>query len=69
MSTPTAFPHERLRWMDDLLAELEKFAARYELSELHGDLEAARKTLLAEAERVNGDPNHPVNTVRSPREH
>ena len=62
------FPNERLRWMDDLLAELEKFAERYELADLRGDIAAARLTLLAEAERVNASPEHPVNRIRGLRD-
>lgn len=63
------FPNDRLRWMDDLLAELEKFAGRYELQDLHEDLTRARSTLLTEAQRINATPEHPVNKVRGLRDH
>ena len=63
------FPNDRLRWMDDLLAELEKFAGRYELRDLHEDLTRARSTLLIEAKRINETPGHPVNKVRGLRDH
>lgn len=68
MGPETDFPNERLRWMDDLLAELEKFAGRYELGDLRGDIAAARVTLRAEALRVNASPEHPVNKVRGLRD-
>lgn len=69
MAQKSDFPNERLRWMDDLLAELEKFSMRYDLDDLRGDLAAARLTLRAEAERVNARPDHPVHSVRGQRDH
>lgn len=57
------FPNARLRWMDDLLAELEAFARQHDLHDLSGDLGAARLTLRAEAERISGVPNHPINRL------
>ncbi|MDJ1007377.1 MAG: hypothetical protein QNJ13_06075 [Paracoccaceae bacterium] len=62
------FPSERLRWIDDLLLELEKFAARYDLPEFRGDVVAARRTLRSEAERVNRQPSHPIHHVRGVRD-
>ena len=68
MGPQADFPNERLRWMDDVLAELEKFADRYELAHLRGDIAAARLTLRVEAERVNASPGHPVNKIRGSRD-
>ena len=67
MGPKSDFPNQRLRWIEDLLVELEKFAERYELADLRGDIAAARVTLRAEALRVNSTPDHPVNTVRGLR--
>lgn len=64
MGPQSDFPNERLRWMDDLLAELEKFSDRYDMDALRSDLAAARATLLAEAKRINNTPDHPVHGVR-----
>lgn len=68
MTPKTPFPNDRLRWMDDLLAELQKFSERYDLPSLEGDLAAARATLVAEMERVNATPSHPIHKVRGPRD-
>ncbi|MEL7461252.1 MAG: hypothetical protein AAFX45_13495 [Pseudomonadota bacterium] len=62
------FPNDRLRWMDDLLAELQKFSGRYDLPDLEGDLAHARATLITEMERVNASPDHPIHKVRGPRD-
>lgn len=67
--TPTEpFPNERLRWMDDLLLELQKFSERYDLPKLEGDLASARATLIDELERVNAISDHPIHNVRGPRD-
>jgi len=66
--TQDDFPSERLRWLDDLLAELEKFSTRYELDALRRDMIAARKTLVEEAHRVNATPGHPIHNVRGLRD-
>lgn len=67
--TPTQdFPNDRLRWMDDLLLELQKFSERYELADLNGQLATARETLVTELHRVNDDPDHPIHKVRGPRD-
>lgn len=62
------FPNERLRWMDDLLSELETLSKRYSLNELEGQLNKARSTLHDEAVRVNETPDHPIHNVRGPRD-
>ena len=62
------FPNERLRWMDDLLLELQKFSERYEMSDLQRQLSGARDTLVKELERVNAMPDHPIHKIRGPRD-
>lgn len=66
MGSIDEFPNERLRWMDDLLRELENFSQRYELTELEKGLSDVRETLVAEVVRINGDPEHPIHNVRGP---
>lgn len=68
MPSTKSFPNDRLRWMDDLLLELQKFSERYELNALEVQLEAARETLLAELTLVNANPDHPIHKVRGPRD-
>ncbi|MEM9710113.1 MAG: hypothetical protein AAF871_15140 [Pseudomonadota bacterium] len=53
-------PNARLRWLDDLLVELEKFTVRYDLPELQSDFASARKTLEAECVRIEAIPSHPI---------
>ena len=62
------FPNERMRWMDDLLRELQKFSERYELAELEGELSNVRKTLVVELTRVNANPDHPIHSLRGLRD-
>ena len=68
MTPKTPFPNDRLRWMDDLLSELQKFSERYDLPSLERDLASARATLVSEMERVNATPGHPIHKVRGPRD-
>lgn len=68
MGVATQFPNERLRWMDDLLNELQGFSERYHLADLETQLRATRQTLHNEALRVNDIPDHPIHAVRGPRE-